>query len=173
MENYTKQAKDFCEKTKTTIKVEESKRPKPPLWIKGDEDYGICYDVEVRRFISNNIESVWKFNFWGSIANKEMIEIAKVDAKLGNTNVLGKYLSFREHMVIKKDYKDGEYTPNEYDILACLTKYNPNSLEDFCSEFGYDLDSRKGLDTYLAVQKEWNKVEELFGDVLETLREIQ
>ena len=29
--------------------------------------------------------------------------------------------------------------PTEYDILACLQKYDVGSLEDFANEFGYDL----------------------------------
>ena len=28
--------------------------------------------------------------------------------------------------------------PSEYDILACLEKYDPGSYEDFCSEYGYE-----------------------------------
>lgn len=62
--------------------------------------------------------------------------------------------------------------PRIYDILSCLQKYDPGSHEDFCSDFGYNPDSRKGLDTYLAVQLEWHNVERLFGDCLDELCEI-
>ena len=30
--------------------------------------------------------------------------------------------------------------PTEYDILACLQKYDVGSFEDFISEFGYEID---------------------------------
>ena len=33
--------------------------------------------------------------------------------------------------------------PSVYDIFACLQKYDPETFEDFCAEFGYDTDSKK------------------------------
>lgn len=62
--------------------------------------------------------------------------------------------------------------PPLYDILACLQKYDPGSHDNFCADFGYDPDSRKGLELYLVVQDEWRHVELLFGDCLEELSEI-
>lgn len=64
--------------------------------------------------------------------------------------------------------------PSAYDLLACLAKYDPDTFENFCEDFGYDTDSRKGLETYLAVQEEWNKVRRFFSTTeLEELQEIQ
>ena len=63
--------------------------------------------------------------------------------------------------------------PTAYDILACLTKYDPGTFEDFSSDYGYDEDSRKAESTYKAVCKEWRNVERVFGDCLDELREIQ
>ena len=68
---------------------------------------------------------------------------------------------------------EGSKEPNLYDVLACLTKYDPYSFEDFCSEYGYDSDSRKAEKIYNAVCKEWVAVERLFGDCLDDLREVQ
>lgn len=81
----------------------------------------------------------------------------------------------------KKDYtftfgqsiNEGANKPGIYDVLACLTKYDPETFENFCSEFAYDTDSREALKTYKAVTKEWQAVERLFGDILEELQEIQ
>lgn len=67
----------------------------------------------------------------------------------------------------------GAEEPNMYDVLTCLTKYDPYNFEDFCGDYGYDTDSRKAEKTYKAVQKEWESVERLFSDVLEELQEIQ
>lgn len=67
----------------------------------------------------------------------------------------------------------GSNEPNLYDVLACLTKYDPNTFEDFCSEFGYDSDSRNAVKIYKAVCKERQAVERLFGDCLNELQEIQ
>jgi hypothetical protein len=61
-----------------------------------------------------------------------------------------------------------------YDVLSCLTKYDPGSFMDFCSEFDYGTDSRKALKTYLAVQEEYHNVARLFTeDEMEKLEEIQ
>jgi len=54
--------------------------------------------------------------------------------------------------------------PTLYDILTCLTKYDPGTLEDFCSEFGYDEDSRKAYNTYTAVKEEYMNMCSLFND---------
>lgn len=62
--------------------------------------------------------------------------------------------------------------PTAYDVLACLTKSDPGTHANFCAEYGYDEDSRKGYATYEAVVAEWYNVERVFGDVLEQLREI-
>lgn len=68
---------------------------------------------------------------------------------------------------------DGTKEPTLYDVLTCLTKYDPETFENFCSEYGYDTDSRSAERTYKAVCKEWAAVERLFSDCLEELQEIQ
>jgi hypothetical protein len=67
----------------------------------------------------------------------------------------------------------GDKEPTMYDILTCLEKYGHNSFHDFCYEYGYNEDSIKALKTYKAVQREFNGVNRLFGDILEQLQEIQ
>lgn len=65
-----------------------------------------------------------------------------------------------------------QVAPTAYNVLACITKYDPGIFEDFCDEFGYDYDSVQDREVYFAVQKEWSNVQRLFGDVLEQLRRI-
>jgi len=67
----------------------------------------------------------------------------------------------------------GNTPPTMYDVLTCLTKYDPETFQHFCREYGYDFDSIKALKTYKAVQREFNAVKRLFNDVLEQLQEIQ
>lgn len=66
--------------------------------------------------------------------------------------------------------------PTMYDILACLTKYEVGSFEDFCADYGYNdpsLSAYKATKmTYKAVVKEYEAVQRLFGDILEELAEI-
>ena len=68
----------------------------------------------------------------------------------------------------------GSNPPDEYDIITCLTKNDPGSFENFCSEFGCDTDSRSAEKTYKAVKAEWEKVLRVFGEgeCLDDLREI-
>lgn len=68
--------------------------------------------------------------------------------------------------------------PNIYDILACLTTYDPGAdMWDFAHEFGYEIHDEKSykqcLKTFEAVRDEWQNVNNVFGDVLEELAEIQ
>jgi len=73
----------------------------------------------------------------------------------------------------------GNQEPTMYDVLACLTKCDPESFEDFCSEFGYSQYDENTVRTnkqseriYKAVCKEFAAVERLFGDIMEELQEI-
>ena len=48
--------------------------------------------------------------------------------------------------------------PTEYDILACLQKYDVGSLEDFISEYGYDPEFHNVKQIYNAVCNEYKKI---------------
>lgn len=61
----------------------------------------------------------------------------------------------------------GSIPPTAYDLLACLTKSDPGSFEDFCSNYGYDT-ARK---IYRYVVNEWRKVDGFFTD--EEITELQ
>lgn len=68
----------------------------------------------------------------------------------------------------------GATPPTIYDVLSCLTKYDPDSFENFCGDYGYDTDSRKAEKVYKAVVKEWEAMTRLFNEEeLEQLRKIQ
>ena len=54
--------------------------------------------------------------------------------------------------------------PKLYNILVCLQKYEVGTFEEFCSEFGYDVDSITAKKTYKAVVKEYDKLCSLFND---------
>lgn len=72
-----------------------------------------------------------------------------------------------------KDMEEGN-KPHPYDVLACIQKYDPGDLKDFCSDFGYDTDSIKANRTYKAVVQEWAKVAGFFSlGELSELQEIQ
>ena len=62
--------------------------------------------------------------------------------------------------------------PTAYDVLAGITKRDPETFEDFCANYGYNTDSRTDEKIYIAVVKEWVNINRMFGDVLEQLQEI-
>ena len=70
--------------------------------------------------------------------------------------------------------------PSAYDVLACIQKYEVDSFEEFCAEFGYDMYdnnymgyNKRSWELYRAVCDEYEEVQRMFGDVLEELSEIQ
>ena len=67
---------------------------------------------------------------------------------------------------------DGEKPPTAYDVLACIIKSDPYDFHAFCNEYGYDDDSRKAMSMFKAVEREWKKVNLLFGDVIGELQKI-
>lgn len=69
--------------------------------------------------------------------------------------------------------------PTAYDVLACITKYEPLEADvwDFAKEYGYFIDSKEEYKRvskiFNAEQKEYKNVCRIFGDVLAELQEIQ
>ena len=65
--------------------------------------------------------------------------------------------------------------PSKYDILACLDTYDYiYRLEDFASEFGYDIEDKETKKIYNACMRQSKKLHELFTDEeLEMLAEIR
>lgn len=54
--------------------------------------------------------------------------------------------------------------PSEYDILTCLTKYDPGTFENFCSDYGYDDDSIIALEIYEELKEEYQGLAMVFND---------
>ena len=74
---------------------------------------------------------------------------------------------------------NGSETPNLYDILSCLTKYDCGTFEDFCNEFGYEAFNdcytgfnKKSMRIYKAVCREYKAVCRLFGNPGECFDEL-
>lgn len=122
----------------------------------------------------------YAFNFGDSVHEKNEY-IFKLVARRGETysgTLIGYYLKcFEGGTVADSCSPDGnsffkkrkeKYFPKEptaYTLLACMTKYEPEStLEDFCSTFGYDSDSKSAEKTYNEVCKEFAGIQALFND---------
>ena len=68
--------------------------------------------------------------------------------------------------------------PTEYDVLACLEKYDVGTIDDFVSEFGYEVhewsDVKRIQNIYNAVKREYKSICRCFTEEqIEAMQEIQ
>jgi len=180
LSNYDKQAQDFLNKTGATITATFKKNGRH---FDSDTDSRDIYSVTIQRG-----NRKFTFDFGQSIAKSQYLQDKDIQSRTYTLNGgcrTGnmKITNLSKWTVIPKGkiafgamcllVKDG-IMPTNYDILACLTTYDPNTFEDFCSEFGYDTDSKKAEKTYNAVVNEYKNVCALFTDEeIELLQEIQ
>lgn len=141
MNNYEKQAQDFLDKTQTTFKAEYIKTD---FHFDGDKEKRDIYKITLQR---GNRKMV--FNFGQSIVNSSIFQPQTNYSRGVNA----------QRILLKRGK-----APTPYDILACLQKYEVGSFENFCNEFGYNVDSKKAEKTYNAVLKEWQEVQKLWSD---------
>jgi hypothetical protein len=176
MNNYEQQAIDFLEKTNTTFKAEFVRNGK---YFDDDVDNRDIYNITLTRG-----NRVYTFEFGQSIINsgfyaiygktKYQIPCDKLDKTKAEIRRYVKQFYNWNFGTSHKDVIHYPKSPTAYDVIACLTKYDVGSFEDFCSEYGYDTDSRKAEKTYNAVCEEWLHVQKLWNDdELEELGEIQ
>lgn len=124
------------------------------------------YQKQANDFMTK-VGATMKVKFLGNMPyfddDKESRDVYQITLKRN-----GKEYSFR----FGQSIANKRIAPTAYDVLACLTKYDPGTFDNFCSDFGYDTDSRKAEKTYFAIQKEYAGVVKIFGDVMEELQEI-
>lgn len=132
----------------------------------GGEFTGSPYEKQANDFLkSHNITFSAKFAGHG----KHFPDDDKPRAQFWCTFTDENRHSFR--VKFGQSHANGEKYPTAYDVLACLTKSDPGTLENFCSEMGYDLDSKKAERIYNSVREEWENVFNFFTD--EQLTELQ
>jgi hypothetical protein len=145
-QDYHKQATDFLEKTNTTF---EAKWIELSKHFDGDETERDIYWITLTRGSRS-----YSFRFGQSI--KKSLTVDKIPWEQ------------RQNVHMVKRWMDANASkriaPTAYDVLACLTKYDPGTLENFCLDWGYDIDSKKAEKTYLAVKDEFLQLSRLFSD---------
>ncbi len=168
-------SEDFLKKTgcKMTITYKENRK-----YFHGDKETRDVYDVKIERG-----ERKFKFEFGNSIKDSEFVAVYgnkkyPIPASFREKSNREIHLYVKSNLqpdfgTVKADHIIRPVAPSEYSVLACLTKYDPESFEDFCSEFGYDEDSRNAERTYNAVVEEWQNVCMIWtDDEIEELWEI-
>lgn len=174
--NYEKQATDFLEKTgcKMEIKFKENRR-----YFLDDKEARDVYDVKIERG-----KRVWEFEFGNSIADSEFVAVYgrsryKIPSEMRTKTLheIKRYVKLNLQSDFGRVAADKiimPKPPTSYDVLACLTKYDVGTLDDFCREFGYDSDSKSAERVYEAVKEEWLNVCRIWNDSeIEELAEIQ
>jgi hypothetical protein len=169
---YEKQANDFLSLTNTEFKAEFIKND---LYFPEDTQKRDIYEITLKRGSRE-----YKFKFGYSIAHSgKWIFYTNEGIKLFNSEEEGRKATMVYNKVVragKRDYfLNKEFKePSAYDVLSCLNKSEVGDFEDFCSNYGYDTDSRKAEKTYLALLEEWKNLKMLYSDEeLNLLQEIQ
>lgn len=126
---------------------------------------------------SNSVNKKWvdKFNNGDISRNLMKSKIIDANTPIGSFEqcIMRAIKRECEKLVPVNIKGDKQTPPSAYDVLSCLQKYEVGTFDNFCSEFGYDTDSRTAYKTYKAVMKEWKNVELLFTpEQLELLQEI-
>jgi hypothetical protein len=178
MNEYTKQAEDFCKKWNVEIDIKAVDICPSPWDEKNDH---IRYVVTITRG-----EKSFKIDFYGSINELEQVRLAAIK----KIHPL-KYKQYKEalqpHLRNKLFFKDtldavkqilpkekliGMINKNEtinnliikeYDVLASIEKYFEGTIDNFISEFGYD-----GAKT----RKEWRKIEDSYEETIRQANEL-
>ncbi len=168
MTDYDQQARDFLDSTGTVMAVDyQALRP----YFDGDDQPRDVYRITLTRG-----ERSMSFDFgqslqcsgthWFYLDYRKGMWNSKHDAKWVAdkfTRIVGNPWAANKH------YE----APTAYDVLACLDGYAPESFEEFCSDYGYDTDSRSAERTYNAVRQQAEDLQRLYSDTeLEALAEI-
>ena len=168
MNEYLERAKNFLNKANAKCEIVYGGISRNENWK--EKEKRNWYDVTI-----TTPRGKMTFTFWDSIHNTEIStmtseEYAKKKLKYNRV----KNMSYSEKVKAKLARLKAEAVPNEYDVLACLEKYDVGTFEDFCSEFGYDEDSKTAERIYIAVTKEYKDLTRIFTEEqMEELREIQ
>lgn len=168
MNEYIKQANEFLQKANATIKI---------------DFVGLAVNKDWKEKVKRNLYEItlttpggsMVFDFWDSIHNTEITQMTVEQYAEKIYKRRPDCLTYSEKVRANKELKEKktEAQPTAYDVLACLTKYDPGTFEDFCSEFGYDEDSRTAERIYYAVQKEYTQLARIFtAEQLEEMQEI-
>ena len=168
MNEYIKQATEFLQKTHAEMKIEYVGLAVNKEWK--EKEKRCLYEITLTSPRGSMV-----FDFWDSIRDTEIKTMTLEEYAEKRYRVPFSSLTQAEKMQANKELraKKKAAVPSVYGVLACLSKYDPGTFEDFCSDYGYDEDSRTAERVYFAVQKEYAQLARLFTtDQMDELAEI-
>lgn len=166
---YTKQAEKFLQDANATMKIELQGRAINTMWK--EKQLRNLYAVTI-----TTPRGSYTFDFWDSLYNTELTQMTVQEYARKNLRRRWEDMTYSEKNKASAELaqKQKEARPNCYDVLACLTKYDPGTFEDFCAEYGYDEDSRTAERIYIAVQNEFANLKRIFDpEQLKAMQEIE
>lgn len=171
MNEYVKQAQGFLKSCNATMKIEYVGLERPN-W---DSKPHTTYDCTIK-----TPRGEMKVHFYDSAAHTEILSISLDEYCCKKYKMHFRDLFYSEKVKVSKQYEQrkNDAIPTEYDILACLQKYDVGSMEDFFSEFGFEIKSAKDMtnffSTYNAVVEEYRNVCRCFTlEQIEAMQEIE
>lgn len=169
LNEYTEQATEFLNKCNASIKIDFAGRATNIEW--NEKELRNTYNVTITTPVGS-----MSFIFWDSIYNTKITNytVAEFFEKTRKFLYADATASEQRKAARELEQKKAEAMPTTYDILATLTKYDPGTFDEFCSEYGFDEDSRRAERIYIAVVKEFKQLERIFTpEQLEAMREIE
>lgn len=166
---YTEQAEKFLQDAGATMKIEFQGRAINAAWK--EKELRNLYAVTI-----TTPRGSYTFDFWDSLYNTELTQMTIEQYARKHFCMLYEDMTRSEQSKARAELakKQKEARPTCYDVLACLTTYDPGTFEDFCAEYGYDEDSRAAERIYIAVQKEFANLKRIFTpEQIEAMQEIQ
>lgn len=175
--DYIKQANDFLKKTGSKLEVEFLRSGKHFSTDKENRDIYKCTLLRGTRS--------YTFEFGQSLVNSGFYyTIGRQKINIDRKYLQPEYYKNLIHHIRKESGYDfmnnGKsdiihypVTPDSYDILSCLQKWEVGTFDNFCNEFGYYNDSIQAEKVYKAVLSEYTALCTLYTDAeLELMSEI-
>lgn len=169
MNEYLEQTKSFLNRANAKCEIVYGGISRNENWK--EKDKRNWYDITI-----STPRGKMMYVFWDSIYDTEISGMTFEEYVTKKLHNRVEDMSYGEKVKAKNNLArlKAEAVPNEYDVLACLGKYDVGTFEDFCSEFGYDEDSRTAEKFYIAAIKEYKDLTRIFTEEqMEELREIQ
>jgi len=169
MNEYTEQAKNFCEKWGVEINIKPFAIDKAP-W--DEEEDRVHYKIEIKRDNKR-----FNLDFWGSID----------ELKKYTSQVVKKYPSKSRNIALNMNHfimeklNSGrlDIKISKYDVLTAIEKSFDGSIDDFINEFEFEINSRKDYikmeNVYHETIKQRRNVRSMFPEpeAIEELQNIQ
>ncbi len=173
LSEYDIQANEFLKKTNTELKIEFKENAK---YFYDDKETRDIYNITL---IRGNRK--YTFTFGNSLRDSGFyVQIGRTKHPLPYNLLNSKNLTcfirlnIDNSFIPKIDKIHYPVPPSPYDILACLEKYDYESFEDFCSQLGYDTDSRNAERIYNACKDQYLHLISLYNEEeMEMLKDIQ